>query len=283
MTDIVASTRAELIRLRRWPAVWAVSGVWFLLILLFDFVFNYISYRTGSTNFATDGDTTESLLHEMLLPNLPSAFIQGMPMFGGALMMVLGALVAGSGYQWGTWKTAFLTGPSRGSVVGGTIVAVAVWVSAVVTAGLLMHVGLSTLVGAIEGQPFELPVMGDMARSFLIGLLVMLTFALLGMLLGTLLRGPALALGLGLVWALIIEQLLRGIGASLSAVTWVTDLLPGTAAGSLVGSLTDPEEFGSTPGVLDALSGGRAALTLGLYAVLVPIAVVAVMRRRDVS
>ena len=34
-------------------------------------------------------------------------------MFGGALMMVLGAIIAGNGYGWGTWKTVFTQGPSR--------------------------------------------------------------------------------------------------------------------------------------------------------------------------
>ena len=40
-------------------------------------------------------------------------------MFGGALMMVLGAIVAGNGYGWGTWKTVLTQGPSRRSVVDG--------------------------------------------------------------------------------------------------------------------------------------------------------------------
>ena len=49
----------------------------------------------------------------MMPANVPDVLIQGMPMFGGALMMVLGAIVAGNGYGWGTWKTVFTQGPSR--------------------------------------------------------------------------------------------------------------------------------------------------------------------------
>jgi len=282
MNDLTASTRAELIRMRRWPAVWAVSGVWFLLVILFVFVFNYISYRSGSTNFSNDGASRADLLNEMLLQNLPTSMLGGMPLFGGALMMVLGALVAGSGYQWGTWKTTLLNGPTRGSVMGGTVVAVALWIVALVSATVVLHAALSLLVGAVEGQALTLPGMADVARSFAIGLLIMLTWALIGLFLGTLLRGPSLALGLGLVWALVIEQLLRGIGSSLSAVSSVTDLLPGTAAGSLAGSVMDPAELGTTPGLLDTLSGGRATLTLAAYAVAGTAAVVMMMRRRDV-
>ena len=40
--------------------------------------------------------------------------VQGLPMFGGALVLILGALAVGSGYGWGTWKTVFTTGPRRG-------------------------------------------------------------------------------------------------------------------------------------------------------------------------
>ena len=44
---------------------------------------------------------------------MPDVLVQGLPMFGGALVMVLGAIVAGNGYGWGTWKTVFTQGPSR--------------------------------------------------------------------------------------------------------------------------------------------------------------------------
>ena len=54
-------------------------------------------------------------------------------------------------------------------------------------------------------------------------------WALTGFLLGTVARGPALSVGLGLVWALVVENLLRGVGALLGAVEAFTKVLPGTA------------------------------------------------------
>ena len=47
MNALVASTRAELLRLRRWPALWVLLGVWVTLNLSFGYVFDYIAYRTG--------------------------------------------------------------------------------------------------------------------------------------------------------------------------------------------------------------------------------------------
>ena len=83
-----------------------------------------------------------------------------------------------------------------------------------------------------------------------------------GVLLGTLTRGPALAVGLGLVWALVVENLLRGVATLLGPVKAVTDLLPGTAAGSLAGALgaLPPSDPNGTPGVNTILAGTGATV-----------------------
>ena len=46
-----ASVRAEMLRLRMWPAVWVLAGVWLALNLTFAYVFDYIAYTTGSGSF----------------------------------------------------------------------------------------------------------------------------------------------------------------------------------------------------------------------------------------
>jgi len=122
MAAILASTRAELLRLRKWPAVWVTIGAWLALAAMFGYVFNYVSYATGDNGFSNEGQTAASLLADLLPANVPAVMIQGTPMFGGALMMVLGALVAGGGYGWGTWKTVFTQGPSRTAAVLGSLI-----------------------------------------------------------------------------------------------------------------------------------------------------------------
>ena len=111
MSTVIASTRAELLRLRKWPAVWVTLSAWMALTAMFGYLFDYLSYRTGDNNFSNKGVTDASLLQGILPGNVPHVLVQGMPMFGGALMMVLGAIVAGNGYGWGTWKTVFTQGP----------------------------------------------------------------------------------------------------------------------------------------------------------------------------
>jgi ABC-2 type transport system permease protein len=278
------STRAELLRLRKWPAVWVTAGAWLFLAAMFGYLFNYVSYATGDNSFSNEGETAASLLAELLPANVPHVLIQGTPMFGGALMMVLGALVAGSGYGWGTWKTVYTQGPSRTSVTLGSLVALTTVVVALVTATALMCFGFSLGIAALESQTVVWPTAVDLLEGAGTGLAVLEMWALAGFLLGTVARGPALSVGLGLVWALVIENLLRGVGALLSPVEAFTHVLPGTAAGSLVGAIVGVQPGGDgTPGVVDTLSAGQASWTLAAYVVLLPALALLLVRRRDVA
>jgi ABC-2 type transport system permease protein len=281
---IYASTRAELLRLRKWPAVWITAGAWLFLATMFGYLFNYISYATGDNSFSNEGETSASLLAELLPANVPDVLIQGTPMFGGALMMVLGALVAGSGYGWGTWKTIYTQGPSRTSVTLGSLIALALAVVALVAATLVMCFGFSLGIAALESQSVVWPSTAALLQGTGTALAVLGMWALAGFLLGTVARGPALSVGLGLVWALVIENLLRGVGTLLSAVEAFTHILPGTAAGSLVGSIVGVQPGGDgTPGVVDTLSAGQATWTLAAYVVVLPLLTLLLVRRRDVA
>jgi len=279
----IASTRAELLRLRRWPAVWITIGAWMALTTLFGYLFNYLSYKTGDTSFSNEGETSQSLLAELLPGYIPHVFIQGMPMFGGALMMLLGAIVAGNGYGWGTWKTVLTQGPARRSVFAGSLAALSVFVVATVLATVVWCFGLSLFVVVTESQTLVWPSWVDLAESTGVGILVMEMFALIGYLLGTLTRSPALSVGLGLVWVLVVENLLRGVGELLGPVEAFTKLLPGTGAGSLVGSIVGAGGPDPTPGVLDVLSGGQAIIVVVAYLVLTPVLTGWLVTRRDVA
>jgi ABC-2 type transport system permease protein len=279
----LASTKAELLRLRKWPAVWVTIGAWLALTVMFGYLFNYLSYRTGDTSFSNQGETADSLLAEILPANVPHVLLQGMPMFGGALMLVLGALVAGNGYGWGTWKTVFTQGPARPAVVLGSLSALTAFVVGTVLASLAMCFGLSFLVAAVESQSVVWPGGGDLLVSLGAGFLVMEMWALIGFLLGTLARGPALSVGLGLVWTLVVENLLRGVGQLLGPVEAFTKILPGTGGGSLVGSIVGAGGPDPTPGVLDTLSGGQATVLLLGYLVLTPVLAGWLITRRDMA
>jgi hypothetical protein len=281
---LTASVRGEMLRLRRWPALWVMLGVFLLLNLTFGYLFPYLSYRSGGGSFGSAGVPVERLLADVMPAAVPDAVIQGMPMFGGALMLTLGALAAGSGYGWGTWKTVFTQGPGRLTAVGGTLVALAGAVVALVVAVFVVDIGVASLLATVEGQAIAWPAIGDVGRALGGGILILGMWTLAGFAVGTLARGPALAVGLGLVWVLVVENLLRGVATLLDWLQPVADVFPGTAVGSIAGAVGATPASGTdgTPGVVTTLAGGTAvAVTLAYMAAFVLVTGFLV-RRRDV-
>jgi hypothetical protein len=283
MNAVARSLRADLFRLQRWPAVWVTVTAWLLLNALFNYVFNFVTYTSGDNSFSNEGESRADVLASIVPSGIADQLPQGAPLFGGAIMMVLGAIVAGNGYGWGTWKTVFTQGPSRLAAMIGSMSAVVVIVAGLVLATLLTDVAMALGVAGLESQPVTWPDTGYLLQSLGGAFVVMVMWALAGYFLGVVARGPAVSVGLGLVWALVIEQLLRGVGTSLNAVAVFTHFLPGTAAGSLIGSIVGVGGPASTPGIIDTLSGTRALVTLAAWLVALPLATLWLVRRRDVA
>ncbi|GAA1643722.1 ABC transporter permease subunit [Georgenia ruanii] len=286
LTALARSTRAELRRLWRWPATWVLVGVWTVLNLLFAYAFPWIGYSGGGGPDAAAGASPQALLAGLLPANVPSTLVQGMPMFGGAIVMLLGALAIGNGYAWGTWKTVLTQGPGRLAAFGGTLVALAVSVVGIVALTAATDLATAHVVAAVEGGSAAGPAAGDLVQAMAAGLLVLGMWAAGGVLVGALAKGPALAAGLGLVWALVVENLLRGVSGLVDGMATLTDRLPGSAAGSLAGALgavgQDPRGEG-TPGVLTVLDGASAAWLLAAYLVVFAVVALTLVRRRDLG
>ncbi|MGO1055020.1 hypothetical protein [Crossiella sp. CA198] len=282
MNAMVATSRAELFRLRKWPAVWVIGGAWLVLNIIFVYVFNYLSYVDGS-GFAA-GTPKELLLERLLPAGVPVGLAQGTPMFGGAIMLTLGALAAGSGFGWGTWKTVFTQGRGRLSVLAGMVAGLALVVLTVVLTTLVVDLGISTAVALAEGQELVYPGIGQVLRAVAGALLVLGMWTSAGVALGTLSRSPALAVGLGVVWVLAVENLLRGVAGALDWLAPVTDVLPGSVAGSLVAALgATPVSQGGAPGVVDTLTAWPAVGLACGYTLAFAALTVWLVRRRDVG
>jgi ABC-type transport system involved in multi-copper enzyme maturation permease subunit len=283
---MIGSVRAELLRLRRWPALWVLCGTWLLLNLTFGYLFDYLSYRSGDSIGPADaGVPPQVLLHGLLPAQVPITMVQGLPIFGGALLLILGALAFGSGYGWGTWKTVFTAGPRRSTALGGTLAALGIVLVCLIAVSFVLDLAASLAIAAAESAPMTLPSLLHAAQGLGSGLLIAGMWTGGGMLLGTVTRGPALSIGLGLVWALVVENLLRGLADVLGPLRAVTDVLPGTAAGSLVGAIggipaSDP---GGTPGVTTILGGPAAIALLAAYVVVFLGAGLTLTTRRDLT
>lgn len=275
-----ASFTAELLKLRKRPATWLIAAVWLVLSLVFGYVFPFFSYQGGSSGTVDP----ERVLSEALPAELVAAAVQGFPMFAGALALLLGAVATGSEYQWQTVKTILTQGPRRTSVFGGKVAALGAVTFVLVLVTFLVDAGASWLIATITNHPAAWPSVGDLVVGFAGGWLVVVMWCLAGLFLGFLLRGTALAVGLGLVWALAVENLVRIFASILGPIDAVQKFMPGTNAGALVAALGVPVQgsTGGTPGVTAVVSGTHAAVVLAGYVVFFVIVAGILLNRRDV-
>jgi ABC-type transport system involved in multi-copper enzyme maturation permease subunit len=278
---MITSARAEVLRLAKWPTTWIITGVWCVLNLVFGYVFAYVSYNDAASQGRR---SAPALLAQLNLDAVPVTLVQGLPMFGGALVLVMGALATGSGYGWGTWKTVLGQGPGRRTVLSGTLLALAAWLVGVVAVTLLLDFVASAVVMTLVGQPLVWPSLLAVVKGYGASLLIAAMWTSFGSVVGVITRSPALAVGLGLVWSLVLENLLRAVASALPALGAVTDHFPGTAAGSLGGALgaSPISAEGGTPGILTVLGGTEATSLLLAYAMLFVGGLVTVVSRRDV-
>lgn len=281
---VVDVTRAQLFGLVRRPAAWTIVAAMIVLNQVFSFLIPYISYSSSDPSGFDAGSTPEELLAGTLPAQIVTNTLGGFPVFAGALALALGALVLGSEYAWGTFKTVVTQRPSRGSVLAGQLMAVLVFVAGTVLVLFVMSALTSTAIALAEGESAALPSIGHLAEGYAGGVLILFMWAGIGAALAVALRSVALPVGLGIVWALGIENLVSAMARSmLSALEPIRDVLPGVNAGSLVAALT-PERIGSpAPGVADTVSGGRAVTTLVAYVLVAVVVAAWCHHRRDVT
>src|SRR5688500_15416719 len=244
------STRAEIIKLVRRPASWLLLAVAVVLSLTFTYLVPY-----AGANGAADGAPNATRgIAETLPAQLVGNAIGGLPVFAGAILLILGVLAVGGEYGWGTWKTLLAQGPSRLAVYGAKITAVALASLAIVLALFAAGAVTSAAIAAAEGAPADWPSVVDLLAGIGAGWLMATMWAGLGVVLAVALRGVALPIGLGLVWLMAVQNLLSAIAAPL--LDWVATLqqwLPGPNAGSLASALGSSPD---TPGVETLVSGG---------------------------
>lgn len=275
-----AMVTAELTKLIRRPATWVLVGLWPALQLVFSTVIPYVSYQRGAT---FEGLPPEVLLASMLPDQLVLNSLSGLPLFGGALLLTLGALLAGSEYGWGTLKTLLGQGPRRLQVLAAQLLALLVVLAVAVLVSFALTALASGAIAAGESASADWPTVGRLLRGLGGGLLIAATWGALGLLLGHALRSTALPIALGLVWVLAVENLIVNVAAPLLGVFDAAQAgLPGVNAGSLVAALAGPDAALRTPGVAAIVDGTQAAWVLAGFLVLFTTLTGLLLTRRDV-
>jgi ABC-2 type transport system permease protein len=279
------SYRAEMLKLVKWPAMWVLAAVFLVLSQVFGYLIPYVGYRSGGGSGFAAGETPAQLLADVLPGRLVPNTLGGFPMFAGAIALIIGALVAASEYGWGTLKTILTQRPRRLSVLAGKLLSIATAILVLVLAVFAVNASWSWLIAITEGRSADWPSVLDLGRGIGAGWLVLGMWGLFGAVLGILFRSTSLAVGLGLVWALAVENLIRGFASLLGFLDVLQRGMPGTNAGSLVASLGAPtlDQPGGTPGVTAVVTGLQAVVVLIAYVVALALIAGVALRRQDVK
>jgi ABC-type transport system involved in multi-copper enzyme maturation permease subunit len=274
---MIATIRAEWRKNRFRPAFLVASGAIGAITLL---VYGLQWYQATHPGTARDGITPS------LLTLYPDQFVNavmgaGFPL-GAAMAIVLGALVVGSEYSWGTMKTTLTQGPGRLTTWFGRVAVFAVWMG--IMALILFAVGAasSVVVASFEGHAISWPAAVDIVKGLGAIWLVFVVNGAIGLALGVVIRHSAAALGVGLIYVLAVEIIAVRFIDSLNngAYKWIGDLFVGQNATALLQSFTSPA-FGRT--VAPSIGAEQAVLVLAAYLVGLLIVSAGLLRMRDVT
>jgi ABC-2 type transport system permease protein len=268
---------AELLVLRKRAATRILLGIWTLLGVFFAYVVPY----------ALDAEDAPAGVEQFLPESLVGTLLVGFPFFGGVFALMLGVFALGGEYGWDTLKTLFTQRPGRLRVLGAKLAALGIVLIPFVLTLFAAGAVASYVIAQIEGAPVNWPSLWLLLRGILAGWLILAVWTALGVLLGVLTRGTSLAIGIGILYALVIEGLLSAFADTVSVLEPVTEVFLRANGYSLAATLGAPVDTiesngpGSFSGpfvdsiqalaALVALSAGFAALSALL------------LRRRDVA
>jgi ABC-type transport system involved in multi-copper enzyme maturation permease subunit len=281
MNDVLASFRAEWLKLSRRPATWVLGLVLMALLLTlgYGFVFLLVVVLSGQP---PNRPGVQSGLHTLKPQLYPAHFLQialgafsGIG-YGSAIAVILGVLSYGSEYGWSTLKTVFTQRPGRLATLAGKLLALALSLAVYSLAVLAVAAAAAAVFGAAYGTFGGWPGIVDVLKAFGAAWLIMGLWAALGVLFAVLFRQAALAIGLGVVYSIAVEGLVINTLSLVSSLTNVRRAFPGANATALVSS------FGAN--AAHALVGpSQAALVLMAYLVVFLLIGAAVLRWRDVT
>jgi ABC-2 type transport system permease protein len=274
MTRIVT---AELLLLRKRAATWILLGIWTFLSVFFAYVIPY----------ALDPEDSPGGLGRFLPASFAGNVLAGFPFFGGVFALMLGVFAFGSEYGWDTLKTLFTQRPGRLRVFAAKLAALGIVLVAFVLAVFAGGAIASAVIARIEDAPAHWPSAWALLQALAGGWLILAVWAALGVLLGVLSRGTSLAIGIGILYALVIEGLLSALADGVSVFEPLTNVFLRANGYSLATALgASRDTIGSSgPGSFSGPFVGSGQALAVLVALIAAFAVCtgSALRRRDVA
>lgn len=286
---VLASVRAELLVMSRWPSMRALVLILPVVTLLNGYLNQYVLYRAGAT--AVSGLTPPSQVLPTVLPGqyVPvvlntMGFGYGLP--GTAAFFLIGALASGSSWAGRTITTSLLQGPARvAAAVGQALAVAAVLVTSVVLTFAIaavssMAVAVNTS-GSVSPAAGPLPGLGQLAGGFGVAVVLSLAWGSAGWAAATALKSAAGAFAFMLLWTTIVQGQLDYYATLMpKAGRAVYDVLP-DAATNTVALLFGQINYGG-PLAMGEVATWLAFVVLAAYTLACFALPVIVTRRRDI-
>jgi ABC-2 type transport system permease protein len=276
----MTSVTAELLVVRKRSSTWILLGIWSALAVLFAYVIPYVEYLNGS-------EPGPRSLEQLLPAQLAGNLVEGFPFFGGVIALMLGVLGLGSEYGWGTLKTLFIQREGRLHVVGAKLLGLGAVLVPFVLWVFALGAGASYVIALREGSAVDWPSAWLLVRTIGAGWLILAVWASFGLLLAAVSRGTSLAIGVGILYALVIEGLISAFADAVSFLEPVTEFFLRANAYSLVKGLglSVSEAAGNGPGAFSGpyVATGQALLVLVAYMAAFLTVSGLLLRRRDVT
>ena len=280
---MIGPIRAELLKARRSWATRILVLVLVLVELLLGYVIVWAVLQAPDVGDGDFGPQARAALLATLSPEeLVGNALSMLAGLGGALALVLGALASAREYGWRTLPVLLVQGPSRLAMVAAKAVTLGIVLVVMTLATFLAAVAGSVTVTQLEGGTVAWPPAAEVMAGLGAGWLILAAWGSVGLALGFVLRGTGLAVGLGLVYAFVIESIIAALVGASPIVEAVARGLVGVNAGALGASFgpeLPPSLGGSTLDVAPAV----AAAVLGAYLAAGVAVAAIVVRARDVT
>ena len=281
LQGLAGALRAELLKLDKRPAVWVLLGIALALLAVFTYLLNWLlfSHPPPGMNLPAGSEAKRALYPQHMVSTAVSS--GSLP---SALALILGVLLIGSEYNWGTFKTLFTQRPGRMQTLFAKLLAMEIALGAGALLYFFTAAICSMIVAILDRQPLTMWPGGDtLIEGILASWLTWSWWAMFGAALAVAFRQSALAIGLGLAYSFVVEGLVFNLGGAFGGqfIRDVQKFFPGPNASSLAESFAIGVP--GTPSPHPLVGTGQACLVLILYCVAAAVASSVLVANRDVD
>ena len=280
--------RGELFKFVRRPAVWVLVILLLALAVLLGYAVTYL-FDTFGSSAASQGLPKGTTVADFKVALYPENFIKDTfstwGALGGVFALILGVLVQGSEYGWGTMKTLYTQRSGRLTMLFGKLAALGALVLLMVVALFAVDAASSSVVALLDGKAITFPGADVILEAIVAGFLIFGFWAAFGFALSTVFKQSAMAIGLGLAYALVVEllifSLLRGFGGKL--VPQIEQWFPIANTGYLADAFGAIKFKGIPASPAPVADGTHAVLMLLLYVAAFMAITMWLTRTRDIT